>query len=1233
MLSIKLYSASTATFNNESQFIYTNNVSIISSGTTKVLQLNNQFTKLNLLSFPSKRFSYSMSFSSTTNSIFLFAGKEGLNYKSDSWKFDCATNNWTQVFPSTFPSARAGHCVVNVGGDKFIIFGGVNNIDGYLNDTYFYSLVQTSFTKIITSITPDKRAYFGSCYASDYDRLYIFGGQGSEGNYFNDLWYFDVKSSSWVCVGSTTTVNKLSEHKIVYVPNKRSMYLFGGKIDGSNINYSSAVWKYNIEESSFSLVGFMPFGGITNFGITYFENLDKILILFGEKRYSPIEFLEDLYFYDITTTSFTKNLQPYLNLPSKRKNFDIVSTTYSVIMYGGYDGLEYSDTYIYKYSYSGEFITQSYYPSIINPTNFGYKKINYFPPEQLSGVDIKFQIAYSTSPFGPFSNFLGPTDSQSSYYQFDTAISTTNNNKYIMIKGFLSTSKIPNNPYFNPLNLIYNFVPYKPALMYPQNTSSTNTVTVELSWTAGSDPEINDTEFVYKLQISRTTDFSFLVYEQEVSTNYKKVPSLSTGKYYWRVATKDFYDYGEFSNYYELEIDTTAPNRPYSFSAKTGPNNGEIVVSLRISGDDGDFGLFNGFVVVGFSSTTIIDTEEKFNNATLVEIGVANKSPSSEFSTIVRGLLNDTTYYLNIKLKDDAGNLSEISTSAVSALTNFTPKVSMIYPISFTTLSGNVTFSWIYSDYNETDTHNFSLMISSDDLVYTNIVSNLPNFTTTYLWNSFLVKNSTYYIKIICRDNKGLEGYEIINNIEIKNDNLPPQIISWVFPKQNDVLSKKVTIYWEMYDPNFQDTHKYKLYISTDNNVFSLVEEIFYDTTFYILDTTKYMNSPNYRLKLWVTDGEYYSELVSEQFSIINQNVAPSKPELVFPKNNSFISVLKIKFLWEKSIDENEGDIIVYDFYLSTAPNGEPYFVSKTSITKTEYEIFYPAISERKTYYWYIKSRDQFGLITQSEIYKFTTYEKNKTITSDYQVYVELLDGLTENVFIFAEKICDDKRQLKSISVADSKDKLNRLIKIIPYEVYKITLYDADFNELQQELRYKLIFSVDTKKYTNIVPIKTLKISRLDEKRNEWVFTEYSQKSEQRPILNLANDFNITTQSNKFGIYTVLARNTVEQPVSNIRIYPNPCNINLEQIKIEYVLTENVDVKIQIFTLSGGMVKEMFYFAGISGISSGVPEGSLNEIFWDGKNDKGMKVANGMYICKMFFGDKVEQRYIGIVKK
>ncbi|MEW6515660.1 MAG: hypothetical protein AB1439_01970 [candidate division FCPU426 bacterium] len=96
-------------------------------------------------------------------------------------------------------------------------------------------------------------------------------------------------------------------------------------------------------------------------------------------------------------------------------------------------------------------------------------------------------------------------------------------------------------------------------------------------------------------------------------------------------------------------------------------------------------------------------------------------------------------------------------------------------------------------------------------------------------------------------------------------------------------------------------------------------------------------------------------------------------------------------------------------------------------------------------------------------------------------------------------------------------------------------------------------------------------------------------------------------------------------------VYPNPFNpLDPSQwANIDYLLQQNARVKINIYTLMGDLVWSREYPAGSSEGSAGV-----RTIRWNGRNDQGVTVANGGYICVIKVNDQEKYRFkIGVFKR
>jgi len=102
------------------------------------------------------------------------------------------------------------------------------------------------------------------------------------------------------------------------------------------------------------------------------------------------------------------------------------------------------------------------------------------------------------------------------------------------------------------------------------------------------------------------------------------------------------------------------------------------------------------------------------------------------------------------------------------------------------------------------------------------------------------------------------------------------------------------------------------------------------------------------------------------------------------------------------------------------------------------------------------------------------------------------------------------------------------------------------------------------------------------------------------------------TLSTDFEIITNLTLST--QPDGIPINYPNPFGIESDFTSIDYYLSEDANVTLQIFDLFGNLVWSKKIKAGELGGLGRENSGHPNSVIWDGVNDKGQKVGNGGYI-------------------
>ncbi len=102
--------------------------------------------------------------------------------------------------------------------------------------------------------------------------------------------------------------------------------------------------------------------------------------------------------------------------------------------------------------------------------------------------------------------------------------------------------------------------------------------------------------------------------------------------------------------------------------------------------------------------------------------------------------------------------------------------------------------------------------------------------------------------------------------------------------------------------------------------------------------------------------------------------------------------------------------------------------------------------------------------------------------------------------------------------------------------------------------------------------------------------------------------------------------------ISDLVNGPNPFNPNNGITRIQYRLSADADVKIYIYSITG----ERIWTTSVASGSSAGGAAGLNTVNWDGRNDIGEMVSNGMYIAYVMAenatGKKVSKLKIGVLK-
>jgi hypothetical protein len=112
------------------------------------------------------------------------------------------------------------------------------------------------------------------------------------------------------------------------------------------------------------------------------------------------------------------------------------------------------------------------------------------------------------------------------------------------------------------------------------------------------------------------------------------------------------------------------------------------------------------------------------------------------------------------------------------------------------------------------------------------------------------------------------------------------------------------------------------------------------------------------------------------------------------------------------------------------------------------------------------------------------------------------------------------------------------------------------------------------------------------------------------PFSVVDRDGNSLNKSNL--MYSPTASSVPDNPEEAFITFPNPFGQLQEYANIRLLLENESDVEIYIFTLVG----ELVWTRIVRGESRGLHNGLYDEKYrWDGRNDRGNRVLNGVYLC------------------
>ncbi len=153
---------------------------------------NNIWTELTPLSSPPNRAGHAMVFDSSRDKAVLFGGWGLLTRYNDTWEYDSNNQTWTEVTPASSPPARTSHAMVfDSNRNKIVLFSGHQGYPS-LNDTWEYDGASNNWTEVIPLFSPPASAVHAMVFDSSRNKVVLFGGQIANDHGFINTWEYSV---------------------------------------------------------------------------------------------------------------------------------------------------------------------------------------------------------------------------------------------------------------------------------------------------------------------------------------------------------------------------------------------------------------------------------------------------------------------------------------------------------------------------------------------------------------------------------------------------------------------------------------------------------------------------------------------------------------------------------------------------------------------------------------------------------------------------------------------------------------------------------------------------------------------------------------------------------------------------------------------------------------------------------------------------------------------------------
>ncbi|GAB4365819.1 MAG: hypothetical protein OHK0021_09400 [Bryobacter sp.] len=184
---------------------------------------------------PSSRYSHSTVLDAKRNRLVFSHGFTSDRGRfDDTWAFDLATNQWSDITPSGSKPLRRclHHAVINPARDEMYLYGGCSSGAGACPqaDLWVLDLTRNTWREVGLNPRPAGRQWYGISWDEARSRIVIFGGSGFGS--LGDAWEYDPAANRWEMLIAANQ-NPSARHRVqgAYSPMAGNLF-FGGIVNG-----------------------------------------------------------------------------------------------------------------------------------------------------------------------------------------------------------------------------------------------------------------------------------------------------------------------------------------------------------------------------------------------------------------------------------------------------------------------------------------------------------------------------------------------------------------------------------------------------------------------------------------------------------------------------------------------------------------------------------------------------------------------------------------------------------------------------------------------------------------------------------------------------------------------------------------------------------------------------------------------------------------------------------------